>query len=167
VVDADLRRPALHHLLELPNESGLADVLSGQVEGRDAVQMLTIQAASGVARTLGVLTSGAVSADSVHALGLPRLAETLAGLGAGFDFVLLDSPPVLAVNDAIVLSTVADMVLLVIRAGDAAEHEVRRARERLEASGGRVVGCVLTGCDAAAAEDGQHPYPRGERSLQD
>jgi capsular exopolysaccharide synthesis family protein len=167
VVDADLRCPTLHQLLDLPNHSGLANVLSGERDVSDVLQTVAIEAPAGPARCLKVITSGAVSPDSVHLLGLPRMAATLEGLIERFDFVLLDSPPVLPVNDPIVLATVTDMVLLVIQAGTASGHEVRRARQRLESVGTTVVGSVLTRCDGAAEEDGHYQYPYGPTARAD
>jgi capsular exopolysaccharide synthesis family protein len=159
VVDADLRCPTLHQLLELPNHSGLANVLSGQCDVPDVLQTVTFRARTSPTGSLSVITSGTVSADSVHLLGLPRMAATLEDLSCRFDFIVLDSPPVLPVNDPIVLSTAADMVLLVIQAGEAAAHEVRRARQRLESVSARIVGSVLTRFDGAREEDGQYEYP--------
>jgi len=160
VIDGDLRCPTLHRLLDLPNHSGLANVLSGERDASDVLQTVTLQAETGSTRSLHAITSGTVSTDSVHLLGLPRMAATLEELQGRFDFILLDSPPVLPVNDPIVLSTVADMVVLVIQAGAAAGHEVRRARQRLESAGTRIVGSVLTRFDGAGEEDGQYPYGR-------
>ena len=166
VVDADLRCPTLHQLLDLPNHSGLANVLCGERDVSDVLQTVTIETAAGPARSLTVITSGTVSPDSVHLLGLPRMAATLEDLMGRFDFVLLDSPPVLPVNDPIVLATVADMVLLVIQTGTAGP-EVRRARQRLESVGTTIVGSVLTRSDSAAEEDGHYQYPYGPTSRAD
>ena len=156
VVDADLRYPTLHRLLDLPNDSGLANMLSGQCDASEVLQTVTLPAGtSPTTGSLSVIASGTVSPESVHLLGSPRMAATLEDLSGRFDFILLDSPPVLPVNNPIVLATVADMVLLVIQAREAAEHEVRRARQRLESVGDRIVGSVLTDFDDAGEEDGQ------------
>jgi Mrp family chromosome partitioning ATPase len=73
---------------------------------------------------------------------------------------------VLAVNDPIVLSTVADMVLLVIQAGETADHEVRLTRQRLDAAGSRIVGSVLTRFDDPRA-DRRYGYAYGAYSRAD
>jgi capsular exopolysaccharide synthesis family protein len=159
VVDGDLRCPTLHQLMDLPNHSGLANVLSGQCDVPDALRTVTVREGTSPTVSVTAVTSGTVSADSVHLLGLPRMAATLEDLSGRFDFIVLDSPPVLPVNDPIVLSTAADMVLLVIQAGAAAADEVHRARQRLESVSARIVGSVLTRFDGAREEDGQYEYP--------
>jgi capsular exopolysaccharide synthesis family protein len=161
VVDADLRCPALHRLLDVGNHRGLADVLSGQCAAADVVQSIDLPTTASPARSLSVITSGPVSADSVHLLGSPRMAAALGDVSQPFDFVLLDSPPILPVNDPIVLSTVSDMVVFVIQAGETAGPEVRRARQRLERVSDRIVGSVLTRFDGAWEDDGQYAYPYG------
>jgi capsular exopolysaccharide synthesis family protein len=159
VIDADLRCPTLHQLLERPNHRGLADVLSGQCDVGEVLQAVTFRPGTSPTGSVTAITSGTVSPDSAHLLGLPRMAATLENLSGSFDFIVLDSPPVLPVNDPIVLATAADMVLLVIQAGEAAADEVQRARQRLESVNATIVGSVLTRFDSAREEDGHYEYP--------
>lgn len=157
-IDADLRRPSLHENLNLPNRSGLSELLLGQAEPLAVLQRASANGFSGAGVSL---VSAGAAPEAALAIPTPRLASALQALSGGFDFVLLDSPPVLAVNDAAALAACVDGVLLAIRAGTTSEEDLRRAKQRIEQAGGRILGSVLTRYDGTG---GSHPYPYADRS---
>jgi len=140
VIDADLRRGCCHHRLGLKNHKGLTHVLTGKLSLEECVQMTHISG-------LSLLTPGIVPPHSSRLLGSNKMREILNSLRDSYEFVLIDSPPVVAVSDAAVLSTLADGVLLVLRAGKTMGASARLAAERLEACRAWIIGVVLNGVD--------------------
>ena len=106
LVDADLRRPRLHTLFELPHDPGFADVL---LHGKHAMEVIV----SRVLPNLDVLPSGVTPRHPSEALGSRRMRQFLDDVDKVYDIILFDAPPLLPVNDAILLSPVVDAVILV------------------------------------------------------
>ena len=136
IVDADLRRPGVSQLLRLPNDAGLSDVLAGQVAAESAIQQWGDDG-------LFVLASGSVPPNPSELLGSAGMRELLGRLETEFDKIVIDSPPVLPVTDAVVASTLAQAVVLVIRHGKTDRASARMAARALETVGARLVGVVL------------------------
>jgi capsular exopolysaccharide synthesis family protein len=159
VVDGDLRRPQIHKLLQLPNTVGLTEVLTKGMHPQDAVQMIrtTGEDADG-GLELAVITSGAHNPALVEATALPVVHAVLPLLASSFDLILVDSPPVLAVNDVLFLAPAADATVLVIQAGVTAQADVTLAKGRLEAAGAKIAGAVLNRFDEARHGPAYNPY---------
>ena len=138
LVDADLRRPALHQTFGLGNEMGLTTVMMDQ----SALASPPLQETE--VEGLSVLTSGPLPPNPADLMGSRRMEEVIAALGEQADQILFDTPPVVAVTDAAVLATKVDGVLLVISAGKTRRENARTAVQRLEQIKARLVGTVLT-----------------------
>jgi capsular exopolysaccharide synthesis family protein len=140
VVDADLRAGNCHALLGLDNRYGLVHLLN---DGLTLDAVLQRTAVDG----LYLIPRGPVPPDPAHLVGSDRMTEILEGLRARFDLVLIDTPPAIAVSDALMLSVQCDGVLLVLRAQKTPAAAVQRVVERLEEVGARLLGTVLVGAD--------------------
>ncbi len=138
LVDADLRRPSLHEIFEVPNSQGLTTMFVDQ----DALKEPPL-AETGVENLL-LLPSGPLPPNPADLLGSRRMEQVIAALRERADLVLFDAPPVIAVTDAAVLGTKVDGVLLVVRAGHTRREHAQRAKELLERVHVRVIGAVLT-----------------------
>jgi exopolysaccharide transport family protein len=136
VVDADMRRPRCHRVLGTENGHGLSTLLTGQGELRDAVRPTKID-------NLFLISSGPVPPNPAELVGSVKMRETLALLREGFDYVLIDSPPVLPVSDGVLLSTMVDGVVLVTRGQHTPKDVVQRARDRLQYARAKILGVVL------------------------
>lgn len=145
VLSCDLRRPRIHEYFGLPNAVGFTSVLLGESPLSAALQRVP-----GVPR-LVLLASGRLPPNPSELLSSRRTGEVFAALRTQFDIVLVDSPPVLPVTDAAVLSTRVDGTLLLAMAGHTTTKEITRALETLRNVDTAVVGAVLNG---AAAESG-------------
>ena len=156
LVDADLRRPRLHALFELPIERGFADLLEGRAGLADVAR--PVELGAGARGSLRVVPSGAATAASLPLLASGRLPGVVAGLGAEADKVIVDSPPVLSVSDALFLAPAVDGVVFVVGAGAVAEREAVLAKQRLEQSGARLLGFVMNRFEEAEHGPGYHPY---------
>ena len=159
VVDADLRRPMVHQLLRLDNSTGLMDVVAGDVAAVKAIREVDATAGTnGRLAALGVLTSGRSPSSATAVLQSPSFIQVLRDLGAGYDAVVIDCPPVLSVSDSLWLVRHVDGVVLVLRTGRTTERDARRAKQRIEDAGGRLLGAVLNRFDETLHGPEFHPY---------
>ncbi len=143
LVDADLRRGALHDALRARGEPGLSDVVVGRSEVAGAVQR--VELAEGVG--FDFLAAGTLPPNPAELLGSVRMAELLTALAARYDTVLLDAPPLNLVTDAAVLGTKADGVIVVARAGVTDRSALEYAFEQLQAVRAPVLGSILNDLD--------------------
>jgi capsular exopolysaccharide synthesis family protein len=146
LIDADLRRPNIHHRFGLNGKVGLSTVLSGQTELERSVQ--SIAEVPG----LDILASGPVPPFPTEMLGSPAMTELLRRCGELYTHVVLDSPPILSVTDGVLLSRMMDAVLIVVRHGKSSKQVVRRGRDLLARSNAPLAGIVLNAVDLNAPE---------------
>jgi capsular exopolysaccharide synthesis family protein len=154
LIDCDLLASGVHRVFGLPSSPGLQQVVLEDAAPRDAVRPTSVPG-------LYVMTAGAAVADGGEALGSPRMRELLRLLAPGFDVIILDSPPVLAVSDSLVLGVAADAVVLVARAGCTRLVDVMEALRHLEAAGAQVAGGVLNDPDGRVPRYGGEYYAYG------
>ena len=140
LVDADLRRPNLHKTLGIDNSIGLSHLLTGQASPRDAVRMTSTPG-------LWVMTAGQVPPNPSELLASDRMKKLLDPAHGWFDWVIVDTPPVLAVTDAVILAPLAAGVAFVIRSEMTPRRHVRRALETLMTGQPKLHGIVLNGVD--------------------
>jgi protein-tyrosine kinase len=141
LVDADLRRPSVHHLFGLPETPGLTDVLMGAAMLDDALVTLADY-------HLTVLPSGVPPSHPAELLGSAAMRRTLDTLRTRFDRVILDMPPVAPLADVHIAAAMADGILMIIRAGMTQKPAIERALAGLET--GKVLGLVLNEVGAEA-----------------
>jgi capsular exopolysaccharide synthesis family protein len=135
LIGGDLRRPAIHQFFGLSNRVGLSSVLSGQVELTDAVWDPGTPG-------LRVMTGGPVPPNPAELLGSSAMRQLLADVENVTDWVIIDGPPVLGLADALVLSSMADGVLVVVHEGTN-RRILAHARDQLGKVRSRTVGAVL------------------------
>jgi capsular exopolysaccharide synthesis family protein len=141
VVDGDLRKPCIASHFGLNSERGLSSLLTGAHDLDTALFQV------GSVPHLWVLPAGPTPPNPAELLSSPGMAETLLQLRERFDHVVLDSPPLLMVTDATVLSTLVDGVILVVESGVTVRGALVRAHSLLENAGGRVLGVVMNKVD--------------------
>jgi capsular exopolysaccharide synthesis family protein len=140
VVDADLRRASVDKYFGLSNQFGLTNALFDQ-------ENLGLYVRSTPLEKLSVLTSGPLPPNPSELLGSERMRRLLSDLKGRFDAVLLDTPPVGSVSDALVLSPMVDGVILVVHAGSLPREIVQRVKARLDQAQARILGVVLNKVD--------------------
>jgi protein-tyrosine kinase len=148
LIDADLRRPALHVTFRLERGHGLAHLLAGQC-GDEAIQSTFIEG-------LDVLGSGVVPPNPSELLGSATLDNALARWRESYDHLLFDTPPLLSVTDAIVVARRAGQAILVARAAATRDRSLQHAAGLLREAGVEVLGSVLN--DRPGPEDGRYMY---------
>ena len=147
LIDADLRRPSIHHIFNLPNGRGLADGLRSETSGTLPLIEVSPQ--------LTVLPAGTPDQSPMAGLTSERMRTIIKEASTRFDWVIIDTPPIGLMSDASLLAALADGVLLVIGAGTTDYHAVKRAVT--EFGRDRIVGIVLNRVHDDAV---QHAYYR-------
>lgn len=136
IVDGDMRRPRLHEVFGVPNETGLSTIISSECTIEDAIKRTEIPG-------VDVLTSGRIPPNAAELLHSKRFTALLAELRERYTMVIFDTPPVLAVTDAVVLGVQMDGMILVARWRRTSRHALRDAYVQIRELGGRPLGVVL------------------------
>ena len=170
VVDGDLRRPAVAQMLGVPDGPGLADLLSverpSDIEAAIAEVPLPARA-SHRGGVLEVLRAGPPSAENVERLSSDQMAEVMHFASGRADVVVVDSPPVLAVVDAVILSRYADAVVLVLDVRRSKRKTMRRAAQTLRAVDAPLTGLISNRARVSEVEQGYYgPAPEASREPQ-
>src|SRR3989442_4926182 len=143
LIDADMRRPGLHRPLRLTNDRGLSQVLVGQARVRDVIQRT-------VDPNLLAITAGKSPPNPSELLASERMKTLLTNLTNGaFDWIVIDTPPVLAVTDAVILAPAVTRVVYVIGAEMTRRRLAERAIELIQSANPRSVSVVLNKVDFA------------------
>jgi capsular exopolysaccharide synthesis family protein len=140
LIDADMRRPKVHQVFALPQMPGLSELMVGEARASEAIRP---SGESG----LWLLPAGTAPHNPAELLSSNRFKQFLAALSEHYDWVIIDSPPVMAVTDAAVLAHTASAVLFVVAAEVTHRANALAALEQLEAANATFVGAVLNGVD--------------------
>jgi capsular exopolysaccharide synthesis family protein len=148
VIDGDLREPSLHKIFDVPNVSGVVNVLSGEYD--------LLEVSKEPFPGLKIISAGPIPPNPAELLSSGRFAELVGQARRLFDYVLIDSPPMSLVSDPMIIATQADAVLLVLDSEGTRKGSLRRAMRNLETVGGTVLGTVMN--KAPKAETGSYKY---------
>jgi capsular exopolysaccharide synthesis family protein len=146
LIDADLRRPTMHHRFGLTGKTGLTTILAGTSSFEDAVKTVA------ELPNLDILPSGPVPPFPTEMLSSEAMKALLVKLGGLYTHVVIDSPPILSVTDAAILGRMVDAVVLVVRHGKSSKNVMRRARDLMIRSGAPIAGLVLNAVDINSPE---------------
>jgi len=138
LVDTDLRRPVVHSIFNLKKDRGITNFLMGKSEFDDVVKPTFVD-------NLYVVSSGPLPPNPSELLASEAMDEFILQAGNKFDMILFDSPPIIAVTDAAILSTKLGGVILVIKAHQTDKNAVLRAKSLLDNVNANIVGCLLNG----------------------
>ena len=137
IVDCDMRRPSIHRATGVKNSPGFVQCLTGRTALSEAILQV-----DGIPN-LSVIPCGPIPPNPAEVLSSPKTSELLRKLHDQFEYVLVDSPPILSVADSRILATLTDAVVLVTRAYETPYEVVRRARSLLYGAGARILGVAL------------------------
>lgn len=141
IVEADLRRPSVHRVLEIPRRPGLTEVVLGEATLNE---VLVEDKESGAF----VLPAGKLVPDPTEILASPKMSEMLEDLAKRFELVVIDSPPLVAVADSRLLAPQADAAILVVRWAVTPRQVVALAAKQLAEAGASIAGTVLSLVDS-------------------
>jgi capsular exopolysaccharide synthesis family protein len=139
IVDADMRRPRLRSIFNLPDRAGLSSILSNDVSSSEMLALVSMEKTTG----LHILSSGPIPPNPAELLGSEQMRRLVATLQASFTHVVIDSPPINSFTDGVLISSLVDGVLLVVHGGKSSRHVVRRSRQLLNDVGAKILGVVL------------------------
>jgi capsular exopolysaccharide synthesis family protein len=141
IIDADMRRPSVNRTMGMDNQIGLSHLLTGQATARQAIRKTAVQ-------NLWVMTAGPTPPNPSELLASDRMKTLIASVQNGpFDWVLIDTPPVLAVTDAVIIAPWVSGVVFVIGSEMTQRRLAERAIETLATSHPHVLGAVLNRVD--------------------
>ena len=139
IIDADMRRPRLRSIFDLPEREGLSSILSSEMNPQDMLNAIAKDATTG----LHVLTSGPIPPNPAELLGSDQMRKLIGVLSAPFTHIVIDSPPVSSFTDGVLIASMVDGVLLVVHGGKSSRGVVRRSRQLLLDVGAKLLGVVL------------------------
>ena len=157
LIDADMRHPCQHHLWNVTNGIGLSHVLAGQAELDDAIET--------VSNNLSLLSAGVIPPNPVALLDSNRMLELLERFAQSYDFVILDTPPVLGAADAAILGKMADGVLLIVRPGVVDGSSAKAAKQSLMQLNQNVLGMIANAVDPQGEPDSYFYFIRQDEEL--
>lgn len=140
IIDADLRKPRLKKIFGSRDHAGLVNYLAAKVPLGDVVQESQVP-------HLSFIECGPVPPNPSELLASDRMVQLISEMREQFDFVILDSPPVMAVTDAVILGSIADGIVLCVHGGETSREIVRRSAERLRQANLVVLGTLLNNLD--------------------
>ena len=140
LIDADMRRPRVHEIFGGEQEPGLSNVLSGNAKTSESIRKSAISG-------LWLMHAGHIPPNPAELLGSRRYVDFIASLGAHFDWVLLDTPPVMVVADSSIVANQSSGVVFVVGADNTSRQAARTAVEQLDAANAHIIGSVLNRVD--------------------
>lgn len=146
LIDADMRHPFVHEIFGLENQSGLSDSLTNEMSDGEIASMIVQHEASG----LHILMAGSESSNPAELLASEKMQKLLATLGASFNHIIIDSPPIAPFTDSVLISLLVDGVLLVVEGGKSSPEIVHCSQRALENVGAKIFGVVLNKVDMPA-----------------
>ena len=151
LIDADLRKPTIHYTFRLDNLKGLSNVLVGDIPLQEAVVPSEVQ-------DLDLISCGPIPPNPSELLGSKRMQRMIAEARELYDVIIFDTPPVLAVTDAQILSAFVDGSILVVRSKSTETESAQKAVESLKAVNAKILGTVLNDRDK---KESNHYYYYG------
>lgn len=136
LVDCDLRKPTQHKIFEIPNNNGVTNCIFNEADPDKAAYDLVLN-------NLKVLTSGPIPPNPAEIVNSERTSNLWASLRSKYDYIFIDSPPLLAVADGSILASQVDGCILVIRSGVTRNETALQARDCLNKANARTLGVVL------------------------
>ncbi len=140
IIDADMRRPSQHRLLQLENDFGLSDFLTTDIDIEDVVRPTSVP-------NLSLIPSGKLPRDAVGVLNSQRMMDLVAQVKSRYDIVFFDSPPILGLSDASVLVRAMDLTIIVVQHRRFPRAMLQRVKQAVLNVGGKILGVVLNNVD--------------------
>lgn len=157
LMDADMRKPTMHHMFNKSNRWGLTTLLSGQTTLKEVIKETNIP-------NLNLITSGGVPPNPSEMLASNKMSSILEELKELYDIVVVDTPPALAVTDAQILASKCDGVILIINSGKLKREIAIKLKASLEYVKARILGVVLNNMDRKSTDSYYYYYGAKEEN---
>lgn len=136
LIDADMRKPTMHHTFQVNNGTGLSSVLTRQAEVADVIHEVGIE-------NLHVMPCGPIPPNPAELIGSQSMKALIEQLKLDFDLLIFDAPPLLSVADAQILSNECDGTILVVNTGSTEKDSAVKAKETLQSANARILGVLM------------------------
>ncbi|HUS12383.1 MAG TPA: polysaccharide biosynthesis tyrosine autokinase [Pyrinomonadaceae bacterium] len=154
IIDADMRRPRLHHVFGLSNDEGLSAILSSDVTEAEIFAKINQYQESNIY----LLSSGAIPPNPAELLGSSQMKRLLDIAGNTFTHIVIDSPPIASFTDGVFIASLVDGVILVVRGGTTSRQVAKRSRQTLNEIGAKIIGVVLNRAEVRANDYYHYRY---------
>ena len=170
IIDADMRRPRLHHIFDAGNDGGLSAILSSDITEAEILSKITQYKDTNIY----LLSSGAIPPNPAELLGSAQMRRLLDIAGKTFTHIVIDSPPIASFTDGVLIASLVDGLILVVRGGTTSRQVVRRSRQTLQEIGAKIIGVVLNRAEIQSHDYYYYPYhyksygmpPNGEQASE-
>ncbi|HYW71436.1 MAG TPA: polysaccharide biosynthesis tyrosine autokinase [Pyrinomonadaceae bacterium] len=152
IIDADMRRPRLHNIFNLKNDQGLSSLLSREASSQEILAAVQTEPTS----EMSILTAGPVPPNPAELVGSEQMLRLMSAVADNFTYVIVDSPPVAAFTDGVLIGAMVDAVVLVVHTGKSSRRVVGRARKLLQDVGARIIGVVLNKVELTRSPGGYY-----------
>ncbi|MDR2559364.1 MAG: CpsD/CapB family tyrosine-protein kinase [Oscillospiraceae bacterium] len=151
VIDADLRKPTIHALFNIPNKKGLSTILGGFDKIDDAINY-------NVEENLDIITSGPIPPNPADLLASDLMDSLLKALSKHYDYILIDTPPINVVTDSQLMNKIISGILFVVWEGVTTHTDISAALRSVEMTSGKVLGFIKANCNAKGAKNYKKNY---------
>lgn len=148
VIDADMRRPRIHHAFGIENVRGLCNILANETSETETLALLQHEKTSG----LYLLPAGPVPPNPAELIGSDQMRKLVNELSNTFDHIVIDSPPIASFTDGVLLAANSDGVILVINAAESSRKVILRSQQALLDVGAKILGVVLNRVDLRSSD---------------
>ena len=150
LLDCDLRRPSVARILNIPTGKGMSNYLAGNNKADEVIHQCASES------NLWIIPSGPMPPNPAELVSSPLMAALLEELSGRFKYIIVDSPPLLAVTDATIVSTLVDGCVLIVESGVTPKKMILRASKMLSSANARLLGVVLN--KVRVHHDGYYDY---------
>ena len=151
LIDGDLRKPKIHHYFSLPNAPGLTNYLGDSISGKGRTDIYSVLHQTEY-ENLSVLCSGSIPPNPAELLGSEIMSDFLQQISKDFDYIIIDTPPINVVSDALPLIRESDGIVLVVRSNHSTHPELQKALSALEFIDAKILGFVVNFVESKAAK---------------
>ena len=151
LVDCDLRRPNVHNIFNVDNKTGLSNIIGNMVTFEDTVHR-------NVLPNLDAISSGTIPPNPSELLCSPRFVNMIKRLTDEYDYIILDTPPIGVVSDALLLKDLIAGFVIVIREGSTTHGDIHELLDSIKLADSKVLGMVKVGCDVSKRKKGRGYY---------
>jgi capsular exopolysaccharide synthesis family protein len=151
LIDADMRKPTMHHTFRASNRAGLSSLLTRKSEMQEVIQETNVS-------DLFIITAGPIPPNPAEMLSSKRMSELLDTLKTHFDIILIDTPPLLAVTDAQLVASKSDGVIFVMDHGTVKRDAALKAKAGLDTVNAKILGVVMNNVKRSKASQGYYYY---------
>ena len=159
LIDGDLRKPKVHHYFSIPNAPGLTNYLGATANSRSAqkVDLFSIIHPTEY-KNLSVIASGSIPPNPAEVLGSEMMSEFIKEISQHFDYIIIDTPPINVVSDALPVIRESDGVVMVVRSNSSTHPELQKALDSLKFIDAKILGFVVNYESENRSKHGYYKY---------